>query len=210
MAPSCDSGAVACSSGALGCSRHLAGATLLPWAVLVGGGRGRGVGGGCGVTVWGWNCSTAASVITLYNFYLKLYVTLYHQNLVFCNKKFYYNKFVLLYYTSTIMPILYSACYCNNVPAPPVSPPLPSPLCLSSPLPVQFWGLRSGPAGVCCCLQYWGSLLQYCCIDGVWSVSVAAENRFKVLGNHHNGFDFNKPKGKKEATGMSHKRLRNS
>ena len=94
------------------------------------------------------------------------------------------------------MSILYSACYCNNVPAPPVSSPLPPPLCLSSPLPVQLWGLRSGPAGVCCCLQYWGSLLQYCCIDGVWSVSVAAENRFKVLGNHHNGFDFNKLKGK--------------
>ena len=94
------------------------------------------------------------------------------------------------------MSILYSACYCNNVPAPPVSSPLPPTLCLSSPLPVQLWGLRSGPAGVCCCLQYWGSLLQYCCIDGVWSVSVAAENRFKVLGNHHNGFDFNKLKGK--------------
>ena len=53
MAPSCDSGAVAGSSGAVGCSRHLAGATLLPGTVPVGGGRGYGVGGGCGWTVGG-------------------------------------------------------------------------------------------------------------------------------------------------------------
>ena len=53
MAPSCDSGAVADSPGAVSCSRHLAGATLLPGAVPVGGGRGHGVGGGCGGTVGG-------------------------------------------------------------------------------------------------------------------------------------------------------------
>ena len=33
------------------CSRHLAGATLLPGTVPVGGGRGNGVGGGCGENV---------------------------------------------------------------------------------------------------------------------------------------------------------------
>ena len=53
MAPSCDSGAAVDNPGAVGHSCHLAGAALLPGAVLVGGGRGRGVGGGCGWTVGG-------------------------------------------------------------------------------------------------------------------------------------------------------------
>ena len=54
MAPSCDSGAAVDNPGAVGHSCHLAGAALLPGAVLVGGGRGHGAGGGCGETEGGY------------------------------------------------------------------------------------------------------------------------------------------------------------
>ena len=74
----CDSGAVAAGTGTVGSSLHLAGAALLPGAVLVGGGRGHGVAG----VVWGDRgghyCSTATSIITLQNFYF--YYTLLYTN----------------------------------------------------------------------------------------------------------------------------------
>ena len=121
------------------------------------------MGGGCGETEGDITAVQQQALLLYKTFTLTIH---YYIPTKFCTaviKNSTVIKYSTVNHTSTIMCILYSACCCNNVPVPPVSPPLPSSLCLSPSLPVQCWGLRGGPARACYCLQCWGRLLQYCC-----------------------------------------------